>query len=177
MMQNIKSLQKLILNGLLVIGLMSSLPSSILAEQIDGKDIDAVYKTKFHYDSFEQERKLAYEFFIKEIGKNMPWIEFRHIGVDLFDIDQDGEQEIFAYVNGDGMCPRVGCPFAILKKDLSKQGGYTALKWGRNIYIIFGYDTPSYILKSIHNGYHDLVFGEKDDVDLLIWEWDGEKYD
>ena len=177
MMQNIKQLQKLILKGLLIIGLMISLPSSVLAEQIDGKDIDAVYKTKFHYDGFEQERKLAYEFFIKEIGKNMPWIEFRHIGVDFFDVDQDGQQEIFAYVNGEDMCPRVGCPFAILKKYKSSIGDFKALPWiGKNILSVSGRNEP-YILKSMHNGYHDLVFGKRNDTDLHIWTWDGEKYD
>jgi hypothetical protein len=171
-----KSWQKLILNGLLIIGLISSLPSLVLAEQIDGKDIDAIYKTKFHYKKYEEERKMAYEFFRKEESKYMPWFEFSHVGVDLFDLDQDGEQEIFAYVNGEGMCPRVGCPFAILKKDKSKQEGYKALKWGGNLLTVNGYEQP-YILKSIHNGYHDLVFGERDDTDLHIWTWDGEQYD
>ncbi|HJK86928.1 MAG TPA: hypothetical protein QKA08_04090 [Candidatus Megaira endosymbiont of Nemacystus decipiens] len=122
---------------------------------------------EFDYEGHLEERKMAYDFFLKK-GINMPWMTFGHVGVGFFDLNRDGKDEVFAYINGKDMCPMSGCPVAIFKK-VGKF--YKAIDQGG------GTRTPPRILDSVHNDYHDLAFGDRrKDPEVHIWKWDGEKY-
>ena len=128
---------------------------------------------KFDYEKYPELRKIAYKFIWEEEKEYMPWIEEKHIGIDLFDLNDNGEAEIFAYVDGEGSCPLMGCSFIILTKTSE---GYKPLRWYRLNYTVFIKSKP-HILSSKNNSYHDIVFEDPiKDPELKIWKWDGSDY-
>ena len=140
----------------------------------DSDQYDVLYEVKFHYEGYEEEKKLAYKFLKQRFKNNMPWIKLEHIGIDLFDLNEDGQQEVFAYVNGDKMCPRVGCPFVILRKVNSKP-----IMWEDDGDIVFTYDSPLLLTQKYQN-YHDIAFCKLrefyNDSKIVKWKWNGNSY-
>ncbi|HJK86929.1 MAG TPA: hypothetical protein QKA08_04095 [Candidatus Megaira endosymbiont of Nemacystus decipiens] len=148
------------------------------------KDLKVI---EFDYEGHLEERRMAYEFFWKEDdvdffyhqdGKKIQWLEIQDVGVAFFDLNDSGEKEMFAYINGQGMCPPLGCPFAILQKQNAE---YKPLNWSSPYSkTIITHNSPRIVGKK-HNGYYDLVFGDRRKkghygLDFHIWKWDGKKY-
>lgn len=158
---------------LIIFGLFINLPCTKAETYAEAEPKPKVIKIiKFDYEKYPELRKIAYKFFQKE-EKNMPWIEEKHVGIDLFDLNDNGEAEIFAYVDGEGSCPLMGCPFIILTKTLN---GYIPLRWYRLNYTVYIQSIP-YILSSKNNSYYDIVFEDPTkDPELVIWKWNGSDY-
>lgn len=132
------------------------------------------YNIKFDYDKYPIEREAAYQHFIKEYSEYSGdcKIEKSQIGIDLYDIDDDGKKEIFAYLKNSNYCGTAGCSFEILKQ--SKNGDYLALNWdvsdqqSRRRMIV----QDVAILKELTNNTHNLLFNN-----LSIWQWNGNNFE
>lgn len=159
---------------LIIFGLFINLPCTKAETYAEAEPKPKVIKIiKFDYEKYPELRKIAYKFIWEEKKENVPWIEEKHVGIDLFDLNNNGEAEIFAYVNGEGNCPRIGCPFIILTKTPK---GYKPLRWDGRMCTIYIPSAP-HILSSKNNGYHDIVFEDpKKDPELVIWKWNGSDY-
>lgn len=143
----------------------------------NNEKFDVKQTITFSYEDHLKERLIAYEFFWKDEKKYMPWIKFEMIGVGLADINDNGEKEIFAYINGEGLCPRTGCSFAIFKK---QNDVYVPLTWSGGVKSVGVHGSPRF-LYSKHNGYYDLVFSDLkksryNDERIHVWKWDGNQY-
>jgi hypothetical protein len=138
------------------------------------------YQIKFDYEKYPEEREIAYQYYLDKESKYMPGIEKKDIGIDLYDIDDDGEKEIFVYVNGEDACPRAGCPFAILRKIKTESTKTTSqliplgCSKGTSLGIYKG-DDPK-ILNSSYLKYKDILFDETKERPI-IWRWNGNYYD
>ena len=66
---------------------------------------------------------------MNERSQYLPNIEKKDIGIDLYDIDEDGLKEIFVYVNGGDRCPRAGRPFVVLREINNEKVVYTKVPW------------------------------------------------
>ena len=134
----------------------------------------AGFKLEYDYDerNYAIEREIAYQA-ETEYGVDDP--EFHplqkyEIGIFLYDIDNDGEKEIFAYYNSPIYCGSLGCPFSIIKPVKDKTQGK---KYKKILELMCINDV--WILKSSNFGYPDLLFeGNRGD---RIWRWTGAKYD
>ena len=147
-----------------------------MLEQFD--DLAVIY---YDYEGHIAERKIAYNLIWKEKGKEMPWLRLKHIGVGFFDLNNNGEQEMFAYVKStwtrNEICPFEGCPLAIFQKE---GGKYEALPWytayeGETK--TFGTSFSPYIIDLKTKGYHAIAMGERsENPNTLIFAWDGKRY-
>ena len=134
----------------------------------------AGFKLEYDYNegNYAIEREIAYQA-ETEYGVDDP--EFHplqkyEIGIFLYDIDNDGEKEIFAYYNNPIYCGSLGCPFSIIKPVKDKTQGK---KYKKILELMCINDV--WILKSSNFGYPDLLFeGNRGD---RIWRWTGAKYD
>lgn len=122
------------------------------------------YEVNFDYKGHSKERELAYQHCKEEEEKynlkHTPALQKDDIGIDLYDIDGDGNNEILIYVNY--QCGNAGCDFEILKTTgelvpFSDSGVVVPEKIK--------------ILDSTTLGYHDISF------ELAIWRWNGESYE
>ena len=146
--------------------------------QLDGQAI------QFDYKNHPKEREFALQYFLEKYkdDKLFSDIKTEAIGVYLFDIDNDGEQEIFAYIDGCNKGFLLSCPLVILKKLSQETGGkkYRDIPWyisGRAVDNLMRFtDGSTKILKKATLGYHDIITGGKDSTGFGIWEWTGTHY-
>lgn len=140
----------------------------LLMPSISVAKVNSDYQVKFDYHNYAKEREIAHKYFLEVFNssKTFATIKPSDIGIDLYDIDNDNEKEVLAYVNFADRCPKNGCPFAILKMLTSDD--YQAINWGGNLAI---HNSPL-ILKDLTSGYHDVLFKAKDNS-KHIWQWDG----
>lgn len=145
------------------------------ANQKNNNEVKVLHIIEFDYKNYPEERKFAYEYFWKKEGQYMPWITLEHIGIAFYDINNDGQKELFTFVNGGDMCPRAGCPFEIFSMS---QGVYQRILWsGGEIESGMITDSPR-VLNSIHNKYHDISFGDPlKEPEIAIWQWNGKNYE
>lgn len=147
------------------------------------------YKVKFDYENFHEEREMLYKFYIKEYHfddkKDDDYCNQKHylqkdeIGIDLYDLDEDGEKEILVMVRNPCLCGSLGCHFDIFKKSVKQ----LKLNW---IPGFVGSDDIK-ILPNTTFGYHDIIFFSRawDDSKFIdrirdgafIWKWNGTNYD
>ena len=79
-----------------------------------------------------------------------------------YDLSDDGVPETFVYVSGGGACGAHNCPVV----------GYRLSK-GEQIKILSLSGPPSFsVLKTVHNGLHDLRFGDS----KYVWQYDKSEY-
>lgn len=118
------------------------------------------HEVVFDYKKHESAREIAYKYY-SAIYNSYGNIEIKKsdIGIDLFDIDGDGELEILSYLNADGFCGSLGCSFKIFKKD-KNTNEYLRIRWrgneGNNIDLYVKDDITISEIK--HNGFHDIIF-------------------
>lgn len=100
------------------------------------------------------------------------------IGIALYDIDGDGEKEIFVYLRYSGYCGSAGCAFEILKKakpnSITSIAGYDRISWSAEGINSSSLTVPEImiVLDSTNLGVHDIYFMTKS-----IWRWQGKYYD
>lgn len=94
------------------------------------------------------------------------------IGFDHIDINNDGEEEVFAYNTLQDYCGSSGCTLNIYMKDHAER--WFAIKFdhgdGVNTYGSVA------VLNAAAKGFHDLAF-QLSDGSYAVWRWDGEKYE
>lgn len=153
------------------------------AENLEGIDV------VFDYKGHEKEREALYRYFIAEEGiDEYHPIQEGEIGIYLYDIDNDGEEEILVYLRNPGFCGSRGCKFDIFKK-LTDSGGISGEVNIRHLAVVA---EKMKILNTKMLGYHDLLFTEavnnQELRDVLagktatgghpaIWKWNGKCYD
>ena len=104
----------------------------------------------------------------REVG--LPTIK-PSIGIDHFDVDDDGRDEILVYYNSSFSCGSRGCSFLIFEK---KNGRLEPLGWTKNSTSITAYDVGTSILHSETNGLHDVRFNG---LNGHIFRWNGKEYE
>lgn len=144
------------------------------------------HEIKFDYEGHPVERDIAfrylwYHYSLDDSIRRGDFFDVfgrEDIGIALYDIDDDGEKEIFVYLKDVGACGSAGCHFEILKKakpnSLTSIAGYDRIFWSGE-----GIDSSSLtvpevmiVLDSTNLGVHDIYFMTKS-----IWRWQGEYYD
>lgn len=147
-------------------------------QKLSANDFNSLegYQVKFDYDNYPEERAMLYQFYLKEYGEDPdnPYpVSEDSFGVDLYDIDNDGEKEILAYLNNPYWCGSAGCGLYIFKKANNRLYYY---KWSctEKSYssALTVYDNVK-ILKHVTNSYHDIAFGPEPS----IWKWSGKCYE
>ncbi len=172
MSNQLGSIMRKNINSFLLVLLIFLINGSFAKKQSPEK-VQVLHTIEFDYKHYPEERLFAYEFFCKIEEQYTSWMTLEHIGIAFYDINNDGQKELFAFVNGNGMCPNVGCPFALFRKI---NGKYVPLKWAREQIDISTHNSPR-ILSTIHKGYHDISFGNRaPDPEIAIWMWYGHRY-
>ncbi|MGI4752405.1 MAG: hypothetical protein ACRYE8_01585 [Janthinobacterium lividum] len=158
-------MKKLIIS-IIVIVLFCLRCFSVNADGLKWEDFDKLlgYVVKFDYESYPEERGMVYKYLIDMYGNDEPILEKNQIGIDLYDINNDGKKEILAYVENPGLCGSHGCSFEIFSRDNFKS--ILSLTVCEDIKI----------LKYITLGYHDILFNSQTDV-YRLWRWNGKEYD
>lgn len=125
-------------------------------------------KVEFDYENYPEERELAYRAGT-EYGLHEPYpLQKSHIGIFLYDIDNDGQKEILAYYNNPGHCGSHGCSFSVLKPLEGNQ---------YKIILDMTVEDEIEILKSSNLGYQDILFKHDKPNKSRLWRWTGKKYD
>ena len=127
------------------------------------------YKVEFDYQNHPHEREIAYQYYLDEETNYVPSMTKDDIGIDFYDVDNDGVKEMLVYVNGGDYCPRAGCPFTILRITENADKKYQSMK------ITVSNSADIKILKSCTLGWHDIMFGENERFSA-IWKWNGKEY-
>lgn len=148
------------------------------------------YEIKFNYENYPIERQIAHQYFLdrypEDSIKGKFVINKNDIGIDLYDIDGDGIQELIVYLmpskNVTYYCiDKQGCPFAILKK--TGEGSakpYLELQWhrnqedteGGNMMLLAGIR----ILYSSSLGYRDILLLYPSHDPMELWQWNNKSY-
>lgn len=150
----------------------------VLGENYSNKNIDV----DFSYDGYTKLRNSIFSY-LKQ-SDNTPYIFPllpENLGIFLFDIDSDGDKEIFLYINHVGYCGSSGCDFMILKKDKNCNDKNNSFI---EIFLVTSYK-KIIVLPTKSLGYHDLVFTtrtygniEQNQMPLkkVVWRWNGHQY-
>jgi hypothetical protein len=132
---------------------------------LEKKDIEGV-KVEFNYAGHINEREIAYQYYYNNNHEYFDeWHPFERdqIGIYLYDVDNDGNKEILAYLTNPGFCGSRGCHFEILKySGESIQMGTSGVTVHEDMTI----------LDSTSLGYHDINFNDE-----AIWRWNGKNYE
>ena len=75
------------------------------------------YKVQFDYENYPEEREIIYRYLLKvdEFDADHP-LQKHEIGINLYDINDDGKEEILVYLTNLRYCGSHGCNFNIYKK-------------------------------------------------------------
>jgi hypothetical protein len=130
------------------------------------------YKVQFDYEGHSEERKILYDFFIKENTCTSYPLQKEEIGIDLYDIDDDGKMEILVYLENRGQCGSIGCSFFIFKQIDKNQHQY--ILWGANKSDSLIVEDLIKILKNKTLGVHDILFAVRQKY--ALWQWQGDQY-
>ena len=139
------------------------------------------YKVNFSFDedTFPKERAFLKQYYEDEYGEyTRADIEARpeaadlfqlQLGIETYDIDEDGDQDILAYFQEHGLCGSRGCLFIIFRNDNGKYVNMFNQNGGGGVTV---YNQVS-ILKNKTNGVHDIGF--YDFSNFSIWKWNNAK--
>lgn len=130
------------------------------------------YKVEFDYQNYPHEREIAYQWYLDKESKYLTGMTKDDIGIDFYDIDNDGVKEMLVYINGGDYCPTAGCPFTILRITENADKKYQPIK-GLESFASSTLDIK--LLKSCTLGWHDIMFGENRRFSV-IWKWNGKQY-
>lgn len=128
----------------------------------------------YDYKAYPKEPELAYQYYLDHESQYMNGITKDQLGIDMYDVDGDGQQEIILYINGGDKCPRAGYPFTMLK---SLEGNaYKVIPWS-GINSSFSTDnSPVKILKTKTFEYKDILLYDNNKP-YSIWTLNGRYYD
>ena len=157
-------------------------PKTINALEVLETDPDNLkgINVKFDYEDHKEDREVALQYFLDDNKSNKVFSNTKidDVGVYLYDIDDDGNQEIVAYINRGNKCPRAGCPFATLKKLAKEVNGkkYQIIPWGAKdrIDIMVHPNFSTKILETVTTGYHDILFFRA--RNSVVWKYNGDYY-
>ena len=137
------------------------------------------YELKFDSEQYLKEREIAYQYYSRDVFQNKDFpIARDEIAVALYDLDDDGQDEIFALLNHSFYCGSNGCPLIILKSE-KDQNALIQIKYNPIRFGLSEYDTELTVyeinpLKLKTLGFYDLSFEDRDGKH--IFRWQGEYY-
>jgi hypothetical protein len=142
------------------------LPAS--KQKIDKKDLEGV-EVKFDYSGHQMEREIAYKYYSQNSNNEGSTITKEQIGIFLYDLNEDGKEEILAYSRSRQRLDSEASVFRIFKQSVgSSKTTQTSYEPVPRAWII---NENIKILKSSNLGYHDLLIDDR-----VIWQWDGTTY-
>lgn len=147
-------------------------------------------KVIFNYESHFVLQKMVYDYLLIEDNNDYDsdrLLKPSNIGIFYYDIDDDGVEEIFIYVNHFAYCGSHGCQMMLIKpkvKNPENLADFEKIKFfSENSTSIISHDY-NIILKSKTNGFHDLSSYANDytrSIDrtfvYTLYKWQGEYYD
>jgi hypothetical protein len=162
--------------------------TSVYAEDKMDRSYFEGYAVEFDYEGHNEERQKLYDFFMKNGDFEFHPLEKNQIGIDFYDIDDDGQKEILVYLHNMDSCGALGCSFQIFKKDHEdyrihcwNPENYQNLWWNptrTNDGIITRPEVK--ILNNKTKGFHDIVFYGfhffKSKFTYSVWQWQGYYY-
>ena len=144
--------------------------SSALAEEI----YQGIYQVTPHFKGHSKEYAEIKPFYedtltqVRELDKAFPRTDppgdRQILGIDTFDLNDDGTKEIFVFVEDRSICGASNCPLDIYQRNAEGR-----LERLFNVYSVGG----TLILASTTHGYHDLAFYK---WAYAIWRFDGMHY-
>jgi hypothetical protein len=140
------------------------------------------YQVRFDYENYPKEREIAWQYFLDNYREDRAFSEVKinDMGIDLYDIDNDGRKEIFVYINAGENCSRWGCPFAILKPLGSDKAQtkvlYKSVPLSETQNSTMQTHDKIRVLKSVSLNVHDLLFCDYEGSPSAIWKWQGDWY-
>src|SRR6476659_7362523 len=72
------------------------------------------YRVNFDFKGHSKEREIVYQYYHKQ-GKAES-LRKEEIGIDLYDVDEDGTKEILCYIENPDWCDTKGCDFSVFTK-------------------------------------------------------------
>ena len=172
-------MKKAFINFYLTIVIALCCPAALYAQERVDIDQWVEYSVRFDYKNHQEERLKLYAFFIANEAFDFHPLEKDQIGIDFYDIDNDGEQEVLVYLANLDHCGALGCSFYIFKQDASSI--YRNLWWNpkkNNDSIITTQRVK--ILKNKTKGFNDIVFYGfhffKQIFNYSVWQWQGDHY-
>jgi hypothetical protein len=134
------------------------------------KDLEGV-EVIFDYQGHLREREIALGYFLtrypEDIDDPTP-ITKEQIGIFLYDLDNDGKEEILCYLDNSGYCGSAGCSFGVIK--IINNNTQELIKAN----LVARDDIK--ILNTTHLEYHDLLFHPTFGKPIAIWRWNGKYY-
>lgn len=120
------------------------------------KLVSAEHKVVFDYENYPQEREYIYNLATKHHDKEDTMLKSLtrkdDIGIAWYDIDNDGQKELFVYNGMYGWCGSQGCTFQILK---FKDGKWKPFFWRGEESVTTGPDAIT-ILDTSNLGIQDI---------------------
>ena len=139
------------------------------------------YEVKFDFKKHQAQREIVYEYLIKKINFNEEYPSIpnkKDIGIYLYDLDDNRQDEVFYFIGSRGYCGSLGCQSGILKQ-ISNQIGTEGVNCKALLTITIGLAVEGkeqlIILSSKTLGHYDLSF--EDRYGDHIFRWQGEYYD
>ncbi|WP_341789306.1 hypothetical protein [Rickettsia endosymbiont of Polydrusus tereticollis] len=162
--------------SILIFTVFSFSPSKAVISKEIRKQEPPGYQVQFDYQNYSKEREIAKQYFDKVYNDSSVFanINVKYVGIDLFDINDDGKKEIFAYINYGDKCPLAGCPFVILKQ--TKNHKYIKIPWDEHSVLDMHCNAKIKILAARNLNYNNLLFYNRDGSPAAIWEWKGSYY-
>jgi hypothetical protein len=173
----------------LILGVFILLLSSVVFAEAEAKPTKVErlpelegYQVEFDYANYPKEREIAYQYFLDKYkdADAFSKVTINDLGIDLYDIDNDGKKEIFVYINAKENCSRWGCPFAILKPLESVKAQAQTSHKTRLFSEVPGTAMQAHdkirVLKSSNLNVRDLLFCNNNGSPSAIWKWQGSYY-
>lgn len=91
-----------------------------------GNEHEILYHINYDYENYPAEREIAWQYYLDNEYKYYPWVRKDQLGINLYDLNEDGKKEIILYIEAN-WCPRAGCSFDILQVDPTAKHGYRKL--------------------------------------------------
>jgi hypothetical protein len=138
------------------------------------------YQVKFDYQNYPKEREKLYRYYLQDYDYDPhdPCSEAHpfqktDIGIDFYDINNDGVKEILVYLNNPCFCGAQGCHFDLFKTSHKNLVEYEPIRWNSpqdNYTVGLVINDDIRILKSRTLNFCDISFSG------VIWQWNGFYY-
>lgn len=141
---------------------------SLSPNKIDEKNLEGI-EVEFDYQGYERERTALYRYFIAREGiDEYHPIQEGEIGIFLYDLSTSLEKAVLVYLKNQGFCGTAGCDFKIFKLVDGELAGE----------ILSGLNVQEHlrVLSNKSLEYHDLLFYDRFDEPLSVWQWEGTHY-
>lgn len=130
-----------------------------------------IHEIKFDFKKYPAKREIVYQYHRNHHGSDH--LQKHEIGIDLYDINGDGKDEVFVYLHSNNYCnPNGSCAFQIFES--TGKDNYAPIILGgaqqHQIYLSNKTFVVS-VLQSSTMHYHDILFSVPHHGSTAVWKW------